>query len=85
MIDSHPARDPQVVRLIANEEFVVVYPEGAGDELDALAIRELRVHAYKRRGKDTLGLPVGVETLETLAEFAASGMVGNAAWALFPA
>jgi len=69
----------RVIELIPGEHYVVF--TNRGDSLpDADTVEELRIIAYARRNKGTLG-PAEIQTVETLASTVASGVVTNVVWA----
>lgn len=69
----------RVIELIPGEHYVVLT-----DSSDALpdedTVEELRIIAYARRNKETLG-PAELQAIETLAETVAAGVFTNAVWA----
>jgi hypothetical protein len=71
--------EPHVVELIPGEHYVVFF--GTGDTVlpSEEGIEELRVLAYARRNKETLGT-TGIQVAETLAEVVAAGVATNAIW-----
>jgi hypothetical protein len=72
-----------VIELIPGED-VLVIASGDSDLPDEDAVAELRMQAYERRDEATLGTSIS-SALQTLAEFLVAGVIGNAAWAPFPA
>jgi hypothetical protein len=71
----------RVFELIPGTDFLVLF---AGvDTPDEDVLEELADQADQRCAPGTLG--AGLATLETFAQWAASGILGNAAWVPFPA
>ena len=69
----------RVIELIPGEHYLAF--TDSGDPLpDEDTIEELRVIAYARRNKGTLG-PSEVQVIETLAEAVATGVLTNVIWA----
>jgi hypothetical protein len=68
-----------VVELIQDEHYVII-SGGSGAIPDEDVIGELRILAYVRRGKGTLG-PESAQAVETLAEAVATGVITNTIWA----
>ena len=74
-----PPATSRVVELIPGEQYIVL--ADSGDALpDEDAIGELRILAYARRNKETLG-PATDQVIATLAEAVASGVATNVLWA----
>ena len=74
-----------VITLIPGEEYLVLQDPADEDVPDDPAVQELRMRAYQLRGKETLDGPTALEVIGTVAGYMASGVVGNATWAMFPA
>jgi hypothetical protein len=74
-----------VITLIPGEEYLVLQDPADEDVPDDPAVQELRMRAYELRGKETLDGPTALEVIGTVAGYMASGVVGNATWAMFPA
>ena len=70
----------QVVTLIPGEHYVAFFGSEDGILPDDDAVEELRILAYTRRNKETLG-PIGPHDVITLAEAVAGGIITNALWA----
>jgi hypothetical protein len=76
----------EVVTLIPGEDYLVFVNPGPDDLPDEVTIQELRIQAYQRRNKATLGASdLAVEMVRTLVDYAAAGIVGAVALAPFHA
>jgi hypothetical protein len=76
---------PHVIPLVAHKEFLVLVGLDTQDLPSRDEITEMRMQARHRR-TDTLGTGQAVwQLVDTVALYAASGVVGNAAWSMFPA
>lgn len=74
------------IELIPGEDYLVLVDPDLGDVPDEETVEELQIQAYQRRGTETLGTgEVAVEVLKTLADYAAAGIVGQAALVPFVA
>ncbi len=69
-----------IVELIPGEHYIVVARAGGDDVPDDDAVEELRILAYARRNKGTLGNPAE-QVAATLAETVAGGILTNSVWA----
>jgi hypothetical protein len=73
-----PPAPSRVVELIPGEHYIVL--TDSGDALpDEDVIGELRILAYARRNKETLG-PGTAQVIATLAEAVATGVAADALW-----
>jgi hypothetical protein len=69
----------RVIELIRGEHYVV-FTDSSDALPDEDTVEELRIIAYARRNKETLG-PAEMQAIETLAETVATGIVTNVVWA----
>ena len=67
------------IELIPGEHYIV-FTDSSDAPPDEDTVEELRIIAYARRNKGTLG-PAGMQAVETLAETVATGVFTNAIWA----
>ena len=70
---------PRVIELIPGEHYLV-FTDPSAELPDEDAIEELRMIAYAQRKKETLGGPVELEAIATLAQAVATGVVTNYVW-----
>jgi hypothetical protein len=83
MMPTDSGTEYHVIELVPGEEVLIIASDDT--ELpDNDAVAELRMQAYERRDEATLGTSIP-SALQTLAGFIAAGVIGNAAWAAFPA
>jgi hypothetical protein len=78
MINPEPTQ-PRVIELIPGEHYLV-FTDPSAELPDEDAIEELRMIAYAQRKKETLGGPVELEAIATLAQAVATGVVTNYVW-----
>src|SRR5437763_1455725 len=78
------AERPWIAELIPGEDILLILDPSVEVPSEDV-VEELRIQAYERRDAPTMGTHETVEALQTVAGWAASGVVGNAAFALFPA
>jgi len=74
-----PSAPSRVVELIPGEHYVV-FTDGGDTLPDVDVIGELRILAYARRNKETLG-PGTAQVIATLAEAVATGVATDVLWA----
>jgi hypothetical protein len=70
---------PRVIELIPGEHYLV-FTDPSAELPDEDATEELRMIAYAQRKKETLGGPVELEAIATLAQAVATGVVTNYVW-----